>query len=59
MKEGKSRMDPFVATICKQATAIAGAFVLAGVIAALIYGFWQYGKLQHALSLNMLPPALS
>ncbi len=52
-------MDPYVATICKQAAAIIGAFVLAGVIIAVAYGFWQYGKLQYAMTLNPFPPELS
>lgn len=48
-------MDPFVATIIKQAV-VFGAVVGIGV--ALFYGFVQYAKLQHALTLNMTPGQL-
>lgn len=46
-------MDPFVLTIIKQAAVIGAA---AGLLVALAYGFIQYAKLQHALTLNMAPP---
>lgn len=48
-------MDPFVSTIIRQA-ALAGLAV--GAAVALIYGFVQYAKLQHALALNIVPPQL-
>lgn len=48
-------MDPFVLTIIKQA-ALAGVAI--GAVVALVYGFVQYSKLQHALTLNMLPGQL-
>lgn len=46
-------MDPFVATIIKQAAVLGLA---AGVIVALAYGYIQYSKLQYALTLNITPP---
>lgn len=49
-------MDPFVSTIIKQA-ALLGLAV--GILVALAYGFTQYGKLQHAMTLNIVPPGIS
>jgi hypothetical protein len=55
---GGEDMDPFVATIVKQSALILGAFAVAGVIIAAIYGLNQYGKLQYAMTLNMAPPQI-
>jgi hypothetical protein len=52
-------MDPFVATILKESALIAAGVAAVGVLAALIYGLYQYSQLQHALALNLIPPALS
>lgn len=49
-------MDPFVATIVKQAAALGLAI---GTLAAIVYGLVQYAKLQHALTLNVVPPGIS
>jgi hypothetical protein len=46
-------MDPYVATIVKQAAAWGLA---AGLVVALAYGLYSYSKLQYALTLNMMPP---
>jgi hypothetical protein len=46
-------MDPYVSTIIKQAAVFGLA---AGILVALAYGFIQYSKLQHALTLNVTPP---
>jgi hypothetical protein len=52
-------MDPFVKTIINQSGLIVLGFLAAGIVIALIYGGAQYGKLQHALTLNMIPPPLA
>jgi hypothetical protein len=52
-------MDPFVATIIKKSALIAGGFLLAGVVVALVYGIAQYSNLQYAMTLNVVPPQLS
>jgi hypothetical protein len=52
-------MDPFVTTIIKKSALIVGGFVLAGLAIALFYGLSQYIRLQHAMTLNMVPPQLS
>lgn len=49
-------MDPFVSTIIKQAAVLGLAI---GLAVALAYGFIQYAKLQHAMTLNVTPPQLS
>ena len=46
-------VDPFVSTIVKQGLAW-GA--LMGLVVAGLYIYVQYGKLQHALTLNIIPP---
>lgn len=51
-------MDPFITTILKQAGLIVLMFAAAGVLVAALYGLSQYAKLQHALTLNTLPPSL-
>lgn len=51
-------MDPFVATIVKQSALIAGGFLAAGLLVAVIYGLSQYGELQYAMTLNMAPPQI-
>ena len=51
-------MDPFVATILKQSGVILGAFMAAGLLVAFAYGLYQYSRLQHALTPNMVPPGL-
>jgi hypothetical protein len=51
-------MDPYVATIVKECAAIAGAFLAAGLLVAFVYGLVQHSKLQHAMTLNMVPPQL-
>lgn len=51
-------MDPYVATIVKQAGAIALGIAAAGLVLALVYGLYKYAQLQHALTLNMVPPGL-
>jgi hypothetical protein len=54
-----SDMDPFVATIIKKSALVVGSFAAAGLLAAVIYGLYQYTQLQHALTLNMVPQQLS
>lgn len=49
-------MDPFVSTIVKQPIALGLA---AGFVVGLGYFLVQCSKLQHAMSLNMLPGQLS
>jgi hypothetical protein len=51
-------MDPFVATIIKQAGAVALGFAAAGIVAALLFGLYRYAQFQHALTLNLVPPSL-
>jgi hypothetical protein len=51
-------MDPFAATIIKQSGAIALGFAAAGILAALLFGLYSYVQLQHALTLNLVPPSL-
>jgi len=52
-------MDPFVATIVKKSALVAGGFLLAGIVVALIYGMTQYSNLQHTMTLKMVPGQLS
>jgi len=52
-------MDPFVATIVKKSVLVAGGFLLAGIVVALVYGMTQYSSLQHTMTLNMTPGQLS
>ena len=52
-------MDPYVATIVKKSAFIAGGFVLAGIVVALLYGMAQYSNLQYAMTLNVMPGQLS
>jgi hypothetical protein len=51
-------MDPYVATIVKECAMIAGAFLAAGLLVALVYGLAQYSSLQYTKTLNMVPPQL-
>jgi hypothetical protein len=51
-------MDPFVATIVKQAAVLAAGIAAAGLLAALIFGLCKYAQLQHAMTLNIVPPSL-
>jgi hypothetical protein len=52
-------MDPYVATIVKECAVIVGTFVVAGLLAAFVYGLVRYSKLQYAMTLDLLPPQLS
>lgn len=52
-------MDPFVATMLKQAGAIALGFLGVGLPAAAVYVVSKYARYQHALTLNVVPPGLS
>jgi hypothetical protein len=52
-------MDPFVATIFKKSAFIAGGFLLAGIVVALVYGMTQYSNLQYAMTLKIVPGQLS
>jgi len=51
-------MDPFISTIVKQSAAILAGFAALGLLAAALYGLHQYGQLQRALTLNMVPTPL-
>jgi hypothetical protein len=51
-------MDPYVATILKGSALVLAGFAAVGVLAALIYGLSRYSQLQHALTLNVIPPPL-
>ncbi len=51
-------MDPFFATILKQSGVILGAFLAAGLLVAFAYSLYQYSRLQHARTLNMVPSGL-
>jgi hypothetical protein len=55
-QRGQPNMDPFVATIIKQAAVLGLA---AGVLVALVYGLSQYSKLQYALTLTITPPQVA
>jgi hypothetical protein len=52
-------MDPFVTTIIKQSLLIFGGIAILGLFIAAGYGLRQYGKLQYALTLNMVPPPVA
>lgn len=52
-------MDPLITTIIKQSAVILGGFIAAGFVAALLFGWYKYAQLQHALTLNVAPPAIS
>jgi hypothetical protein len=49
-------MDPYLSTILKQAAVVG---IAVGAVVALAYGIVQYSKLQHAMTLSMLPGQLS
>lgn len=49
-------MDPFFKTIVTQSGLIVLGFLAVGIVVALLYGASRYGKLQHAMTLNMIPP---
>jgi hypothetical protein len=49
-------MDPFVSTLARQAALLGLA---AGIVVAVVFFAIQYPKLQHAMSLNMIPGQLS
>jgi hypothetical protein len=51
-------MDPFVKTIVIRSGLIALGFLAVGAVVALLYAAAQYGKLQHAMTLSMIPPPL-
>ena len=51
-------MDPFVTTIIKQSLLIFAGIAILGLFIAAGYGLRQYGKLQYAMALNMVPPPL-
>lgn len=51
-------MDPFVTTIVKKSALIAGGFLMAGIMVALIYGMAQYSNLQYTMTLKMVPGQL-
>lgn len=51
-------MDPFIATIVKQSGLIVVGFAAVGLLAAAVYGLYQYSQLQHALTLKMVPAPL-
>jgi hypothetical protein len=52
-------IDPFIAAIVKQSLLIFGGIAILGLFIAAAYGLNQYGKLQHAMTLNMVPPPLA
>jgi hypothetical protein len=51
-------LDPFVKTIVTQSGLIVLGFLAVGAAIAMIYGVAQYGKLQYALTLDLIPPPL-
>jgi len=52
-------VDPFVKTIVIKSGLVVLGFLSVGVVVALFYGAAQYGKLQHAMALSMIPPPLA
>jgi hypothetical protein len=48
-------MDPYLSTLLKQAAVLGIAL---GLVAAVLYAAVHYPKLQHAMSLNMIPGQL-
>lgn len=52
-------MDPFISTIIKESLMIFAVIAVLGFLVALGYGALQYGKLQHAMTLNMVPSPLT
>lgn len=51
-------MDPFVTTIVKESGVILLGFVAGGLLVAALVGVYKYAQLQHALTLNITPPAV-
>jgi hypothetical protein len=55
VKEGGEYMDPFVATIVKQGARLA---IGVGIFAFAVFFLIKMASLQHALTLNIVPPPL-
>ena len=56
LRKEVNSIDPYISTLLKQA-AVFGLAV--GVVVALVYFAAQYPKLQHAMTLNIVPPGIS
>lgn len=52
------QMDLFVKTIITQSGLIVLGFFAAGIAVGLLHGASRYAKLQHAMTLNMIPSPL-